>query len=95
MRVCDVVEVLQRGRLDQLRERIGVVDQLLAESGRQSHLAQLTKDLVVESTAEQAFELGRRYEQELVEANASREAFIRHWSKTSKKLGPLLASGDT
>jgi hypothetical protein len=94
LRICDVVEVLSPGRFDRLRDRLDVVSQLLAESGRQSHLAQLTKELVVDASPEQAFELGRRYEHELVEANAAREAFVRHWSKTSKKLVALLAAGD-
>ena len=42
-------------------------------------------DRADEVTPLEAFELGRRYEQELQEARTAREAFVTDWAKTGRR----------
>ncbi len=89
--VCDLIEQLEPGRFDQLRPRLAATSELLAEAGRRATVVQLTRARAEEVTPLEAFELGRRYEQELLEARTAREAFASGWAKAAKKLDPLRA----
>jgi hypothetical protein len=86
--VCDLIEQLEPGRFDQLRPRLAATSELLAEAGRRATTVQLTRAHAEEVTPLEAFELGRRYEQELLEARTAREAFSAGWMKAAKKLDP-------
>jgi hypothetical protein len=90
--VCELVELLEPARFDQLRARLARTSELLARAGRQASTAQLTRTQANDVTALEAFELGRRYEHELTEAQAAREEFIIVWTKTVKKVSPLRAA---
>ncbi len=90
-RICDLVEEIEPGRFDQLRPRLDTTAELLAEAARRASIVQLSRARAAEVTPVEAFELGRRYEHELAEARAAREAFSTKWAKTAKKLSPLRA----
>ena len=89
VRVCDLVEELEPGRFDPLRPRLDTAADLLTEAGRRASTVQLTRSRAEEVTPLEAFELGRRYEHEVAEARAAREAFAEKWAKIAKKLNPL------
>ena len=61
----------------------------MTEAGRRASTVQLTRSRAEEVTPLEAFELGRRYEHEVAEARAAREAFAEKWAKIAKKLNPL------
>jgi CHAD domain len=86
--VCDLIEELEPGRFDALRRRLTKTADQLTEAGRRAAVVQLTRDRAAQATPLEAFELGRRYEHELTEARASREAFASAWAKAAKKHGP-------
>jgi hypothetical protein len=92
--LCDLIEQLQPGRFDQLRPRLAATSELLAEAGRRATIVQLTRARAEEVTPLEAFELGRRYEQELLEARTAREAFSAGWAKAAKKLDLLRSGGE-
>lgn len=63
----------------------------LAETRRRAAAADQTRIDAVSAAPLQAFELGRRYERERLEAKAARDAFSRQWAKTERKLSRVLA----
>lgn len=85
-RVTGVAARLLPERVERLRHRLGVATQLLTEAAKHSQAAQHSKELAARSAADDAFALGRAYEHELAVAKMAREAFVRRWVKTSKKL---------
>jgi hypothetical protein len=87
--LCDLIEQAEPGRFDQLRPRLAATSELLAEAGRRATTVQLTRARAEEVSPLEAFELGRRYEQELAEARTAREAFSAGWTRAAKKLDPL------
>ena len=87
--LCDLIEQLEPGRFDQLRPRLAATSELLAEAGRRATIVQLTRARAEEVSPLEAFELGRRYEQELLEATTAREAFSTGWARAAKKLDAL------
>ncbi len=91
---CDVVEELQPGRFERLRSRLTTNSELLAEAGRRATVVQLTRARAEEVTPVEAFDLGRRYEHELVEAGAAHEAFATGWAKTAKKFDSIRSGRD-
>lgn len=85
-RVTGVAGRLLPDRVERLRHRLGVAMQLLNEAGKHGQAAEHSRDLAARSPAEEAFALGRAYEHELAVAKMAREAFVRRWTKTAKKL---------
>jgi hypothetical protein len=77
-RVTGVAAHLLPERVERLRHRLGVATQLLAEATKH--------DQAASSSPGDAFALGRAYEHELDVARSAREAFVRRWAKTAKKL---------
>jgi hypothetical protein len=92
-RTSDVVEAVRPGHLNGLRGRLSDLLGLLDDCARRSRQADATRERVSDASAEEAFELGRAYERELMESAGAREAFLKHWSKTRKKIGPLAKIG--
>jgi hypothetical protein len=85
-RVTGVASHLLPERVERLRHRLGVATQLLAEVTRHDRAAQRSLDRAQKSSPADAFSLGRAYEHELAVARTAREAFVRRWAKTVKKL---------
>jgi hypothetical protein len=85
-RITEVARHLLPKRVERLRHRLGVASQLLGEAAKHDRAAQNSRDRAASSSAEEAFALGRAYEHELDVARSAREAFVRRWVKTAKKL---------
>ena len=85
-RITEVARHLLPKRVERLRHRLGVASQLLGEAAKHDRAAQYSRDRAASSSAEEAFALGRAYEHELDVARSAREAFVRRWAKTAKKL---------
>ena len=85
-RVTGVASHLLPHRVEQLRHRLGVATQLLAEAAKHDEAARSSSELAARSSAAEAFSLGRAYEHELGVARSAREAFVKRWTKTAKKL---------
>lgn len=85
-RVTAVAGQLLEERVERLRHRLGMATQLLAEVAKHDRAAQHSKDLAAQSSSQEAFTLGRVYEHELEVASTAREAFVRRWAKTAKRL---------
>lgn len=73
-------------RVERLRHQLGMATQLLAEAAKHSQTAEHNRELASRSSADEAFALGRAYEHELAVATLAREAFVRRWAKTARKL---------
>lgn len=86
LRVTGVARHVLPERVERLRHRLGVATQLLAEAAKHSDAAERNKALAGRSSADDAFALGRAYEHELAVARLAREAFVRRWAKTARKL---------
>ncbi|MET1007065.1 MAG: hypothetical protein ABWX96_16070 [Propionibacteriaceae bacterium] len=84
--VTGVASYLLPERVERLRHQLGVSTQLLAEATKHDDAAQRSRELAAKSSAEEAFALGRAYAYELTVARKAREAFVRRWAKTAKKL---------
>ena len=85
-RVADVAGHLLPARVERLRHRLAISIQLLGEATKHDQAAQRSLDLAATSVPADAFALGRAYEHELEVARTAREAFVRRWGKTAKKL---------
>ena len=83
---CEVADSIPDGRVRRLQGRLRGLTEVLVEANRHMQIAERTKQQVAESSPEQAFELGRRYEHEQQAAAAARAAFFGHWLKAAKKL---------
>jgi hypothetical protein len=86
LQVSGVANHLLPERVELLRHRLGVASQLLAEAAKHDDTAQRSLALAATSPPAEAFSLGRAYEHELAVARTARDAFVRRWAKTAKKL---------
>lgn len=84
--ICAVFAAVAGDQLARLQSRLVALGDLLDTAAARSQAADRTRSQVATATPDQAFELGRRYAAEQQEAVAAREAFLRHWSKVSKRL---------
>ena len=87
LQVSGVANHLLPERVELLRHRLGMASQLLAEAAKHDNTAQRSLALAATSPPAEAFSLGRAYEHELAVARTARDAFVRRWAKTAKKLG--------
>lgn len=84
--VTGVADHLLPSRVERLRHRLGVATQLLREAAKHDEAARRSLELAAKSPSAEAFALGRAYEHELDVARTARDAFVRRWAKTAKKL---------
>ncbi|HET9874049.1 MAG TPA: hypothetical protein VFP89_15820 [Propionibacteriaceae bacterium] len=85
--VCDVAGHVLPAESERLRRRLEPVSELLGDAIDHWRRSERVKAQASSATAEQAFLLGRSFENELVEVRLAREAFLRAWGKAAKKLG--------
>ncbi len=84
--VCDVAVHVLPKEAEKLRQRLEPTSELLSEALDHWTKAEEIKDRVAEATPEDAFALGRSYEQQLGQVRVAQDAFLTGWAKTAKKL---------
>ncbi|GAA2092595.1 hypothetical protein GCM10009841_01640 [Microlunatus panaciterrae] len=85
-RVCEIAAQIGDRPSRKLTDRIKDAVELLSQANRHARAAQGVGVLAEGTPPTQAFEAGRRYEQELVRAEHARAAFLQEWSRAAKKL---------
>jgi len=84
--VCTVFATVDPERVGRIQRRLAQATNLLDVVARHDRLADRAQGDVTGATAEEAFELGRRYEIEQRATRSAREAFLGRWAKAGKKL---------
>jgi hypothetical protein len=85
--VADVTTHVLNDETVKIQKRLATCHRLLADVHGHNTAAAASLAKIVEETPEEAFEAGRRFERELVDARFARAEFLVLWSKTKKKLG--------
>ena len=86
LRGSELADQLLSERAEALRRYLRTPQFRLGEVVRHQQEAQRSLEQAAGVPAQQAFELGRTYERERAATQAAREAFVRQWDKTAKKL---------